>query len=355
MRRLLAAVLLLTPATARANESFADVAKEVNKKMVKVFGVGGIRGLPAYGTGIVVSPDGYILTVNSHILDTENLRVHMYDGTRYFAKLIATEAELDISLLKVDTTDKLELPYFDVFSAAGRPSAKSGTGILGFSNQFEIGTGDEPMSVQQGRVKSYTKLHGRIGIFEAPFTGNVYIVDAITNNPGAAGGALTDRDGQLLGIIGKELRNELTETWVNYAIPINASVEMVGEDGKKQVVKIIDLVEKKEMYRPIDPNKRKQQGGGGYHGIVLVPDVVERTPPYVDDILPGSPAEKAGLQPDDLIVYVDGLPVPSIQMFNETIDRYRPNTELKLEVRRKDKLSTISLTLGTSPKKAGDK
>jgi serine protease Do len=349
---LLAALALLAiPYAAPAQKSVADVAEQVNKKLVKIFGAGGIRGLPHYGTGIVISADGYVLTANSHILDTADLRVHLYDGTRMSAKVVCIEPELDVALLKIGTEkDELDLPFFNVVEAAKRPVAEAGTGILGFSNLFEIATRNEPMSVQQGRVAAYAKLHGRIGIFEAPYTGQVYVVDAITNNPGAAGGALTTRKGELLGIIGKELRNEQTNTWINYAMPIQAKIEVLQADGKKITVALLDLVEKKEKYKPIDP-KERPQGGGGYTGIVLVPNVVDRTPPYVEDVLPGSPAESAGVRPDDLIVYVDGLPVPSIQMYNETIGKYRPNTEVKLEVRREDKLSTLTVKLTDPPKK----
>ncbi len=128
-------------------------------------------------------------------------------------------------LVKIgDNKIKVEdLPYFDVVEAAKRPPVEPGTGVLAFSNQFQIATRDEPMSVQRGVVASYSKLYGRLGIFEATYKGDVYVVDAITNNPGAAGGALTTRKGELLGLIGKELRNELTNTWINYAIPINAA------------------------------------------------------------------------------------------------------------------------------------
>src|SRR5712691_8158438 len=61
-------------------QTFNTVAGQVNKKMVKLFGAGGFKGLPSYGTGILVSPDGFILTVNNHILATTDLRVHLYDG-----------------------------------------------------------------------------------------------------------------------------------------------------------------------------------------------------------------------------------------------------------------------------------
>jgi serine protease Do len=352
--RLTAAVLAaaLAAAPARADESFAEVAEQVNGKLVKLFGSGGLRGLASYGTGVVVSPDGYILTVQSHILDTSDLRVHLADGTRYQAKVVAVEPELDVALLKIgNEKEKVEdLAYFDVAEAAKKSLADTGTGVLAFSNLYQIATRDDPLSVQRGVIAAYAKLYGKMGIFDAPYTGNVYVLDAITNNPGAAGGVVTTRKGELLGLIGKELRNELTQTWINYAVPIGARVDVPLGDGKTVTVSIVDLVQKKETYQPPKSNRDKGKGGG-FTGIVLVANPVERTPPYVEDVVPDSPAAKAGLRPDDLIVYVDGLPVISIQTFKEVLDRYRPGSEIKLEVRRGDRLTTVPLTLAEPPKK----
>jgi S1-C subfamily serine protease len=336
----------LMTAAGRAEESFAQVSGKVNPKLVKLFGAGGFKGLASYGSGVVVSPDGYILTVNSHILDTQDLRVHLGDGTPYHAKIVAIEPELDVALVKIgDNKNKIEdLPYFDVMAAAKRAPVEPGTGVLAFSNQFQIATRDEPMSIQRGVVASYSKLYGRIGIFEATYKGDVYVIDAITNNPGAAGGALTTRKGELLALIGKELRNELTNTWINYAIPLNARITVTQADGKPATVSILDILEKKEKYKPLLLPK-KNEGPGVYTGIILVADPVERTPPFVEDVVPGSPADKAKLQPDDLIVYVDGVLVGDIHTYHDVLSRYHPNQTVKLEIQRDRKLQTIELKL----------
>src|SRR5438876_12441837 len=104
---LVAACLWVVPA--RADESFAEVSQSINNKMVKLFGSGGFRGLAHYGTGILVTSDGYILTVAAPMLDTRDLRVHLSDGRRYHAKMVVTEPELDVALVKIDTKEKLEL------------------------------------------------------------------------------------------------------------------------------------------------------------------------------------------------------------------------------------------------------
>jgi S1-C subfamily serine protease len=314
--------------------TLAGVVADVNRKMVKLFGSGGFRGLNSYGTGILVSPDGYVLTVASPLLDTPDLIVHLSDGRRLSAKAVVAEPELDAALVKIDKVD--ELPFFDISKAAKVPMAQPGEWVLAFSNQFQIATREEPMSVQHGVIAAYSKLHGRRGVFDAPYTGDVYILDAITNNPGAGGGALTTHRGELLGLIGKELRNSMSDTWINYAVPIQFLASFVEKGIRGE-------------YKPI--TRPKTSGGPkGYHGIILVPDVVERTPPYVEDTEPASPAEKAGLKPDDLIVYVDGEKIVSIKELKEILDKGRPGTVFKLEVRRGDKLTTIDLRLDP-PKK----
>src|SRR5947209_13320532 len=93
-----AGALLLAAAPGRADESFAAVSAETNGKLVKVFGSGGFRGLVSYGTGILVSPDGYILTVANHLLDTQDLRVHLSNGQRCHGKVIVVEPVLDVAL-----------------------------------------------------------------------------------------------------------------------------------------------------------------------------------------------------------------------------------------------------------------
>jgi serine protease Do len=342
----IATVLMLQSAAARADESFAAVVDKVNSKLVKLFGSGGYQGLASYGSGVIVSPDGYILTVASHILDTPDLLVHLSDGRRFHAKTIANEPILDVALIKIAARD---LDYFDVSQAAERPVAETGSGILAFSNQFKIAEREEPMSVQRGVIAAYSKLPLRRGIFEAPFSGDVYTIDAITNNPGAGGGVITTRKGELLGLIGKELRNNLTDTWINYAMPIQATAK--GKRGDQEVtVSIVEIVEKKEQYAPIDKGPKKQ-GQGGYHGIILVPNVVERTPPYVEGVEPKSPAAQAGLKPDDLIVYVDGEQVGSINHFRDIVDKAAPGTEFKIEVRRGDRLQTFAIKLEKPPGK----
>lgn len=369
---LASAVVLVAPALAPAADPFAETVEKANKKLVKVFGAGGFQRLNNYGTGVVISKEGHILTVASQLLDTSELVVHLYDGQRMKAQVIVTEPLLDIALVKIkvdgkkiDEPNGLDLDHFDYDAAVKRGPAAPGDWILAMSNTFEIALRDEPLSVQRGVISAYTKMAGRRGIFEFPYTGEVYVVDAITNNPGAAGGALMTRKGELLGIIGREIKNSLTETWMNYAIPVGGKAEVKtvvtvkdkdGKDVEEEKVVTLTMPEFVKLalegkYKPLKP-KETGLGLGGYHGIVFVPNILERTPAYIEDVVPGSPADKAGLRPDDLVSFIEGEPVVSIKAFDEFIRKNtRTGTVVRLEVRRGEALQTVEVTLGAHPPK----
>lgn len=102
MRMLVLGMLFLAPALLLADETLGEVASRVNPRLVKVYGSGGVKGLPGYGTGVLVSADGYILTTANHLPDSSDLRVHLHDGTRLTAKVVASEPELDAALLKIN-------------------------------------------------------------------------------------------------------------------------------------------------------------------------------------------------------------------------------------------------------------
>lgn len=335
---------------ASAQDSLTPVAEQVNKKMVKLFGAGGFKGLVSYGTGFLVSPKGYILTVNNHILTTTDLRVHLYDGRFYHAKVLFREPELDIALCKIESEVDL-LPYFDIEVEAKRAQAEPGDWVLAVSNCFQIATRDEPMSFQKGVIAALTELRGRRGVFDAPYIGEVYFIDIVANNPGSAGGVITNRKGELLGILGRELKNTLTDTWINYAVPIHAKVEIL-QDEKKVSVDIAKFV-REGMAGSYREGKRikSTEDRGGYHGIVLVHNAVSATPAFIEEVHSGSPAAKAGLVPDDLIVYVDGELVPTINVFREIMRQVGPGMEVRLEVQRGNRLHTIRLKLEEQPKK----
>jgi serine protease Do len=314
---MLAGVLAIRPL--RAADSLVDVVDAVQPKIVKLYGAGGVRGLEPYQSGFLVSAGGHILTVWSYVLDTDYVTATLDDGRKFEARLVSFDPRLEAAVLKIDAED---LPHFDL--AASVP-AEAGTRVLAFSNLFGVATGDEAASVQHGVVAVKTRLDARRGTFETPYHGAVYVMDAMTNNPGAAGGALVNLQGELLGMLGKELRNAQNNIWLNYAVPIDELRESVAAmlEGKAPRAPDEQPLEKPEQ--PVDLAAL---------GIVLVPDVLERTPPYVDDVRAGSPAEAAGIQPDDLVVYVGESLIQSCGNLVEELATLERDRELRLVVMR---------------------
>jgi serine protease Do len=293
----LAAVLFagaaLASADAHASSTYAEIIDSVQPKIVKIYGAGGFQGLEAYQSGFLISADGFILTVWSYVLDTDYITVHLNDGRKLKAEVKNVDPKLELAILKIDVTDA---HYFDIDLAA---DAQAGTRVLAFSNLYGVATGNEPASVQHGVVSVKTRLEARRGVFETPYRGSVYVLDAVTNNPGAAGGALVNLRGELLGMLGKELRNAQTNTWLNYAIPV-AELRQTVKDI--MAGKFVASASSAGAARPKadEPLKLRMLG------IVLVPDVLERTPPFVDEVRSGSPAAQAGMRPDDLILFING-------------------------------------------------
>ncbi len=328
-----------TASAAAERGSTADTIEYVLPRIVKIFGAGGLRGLVPYGTGFLVSKDGHIATAWSHLLDPAEVIVVLNDGRRYTAKVVGAEPHLEVAVLKIDAPkEELSLPFFSLEKSIG--SASEGTRVMGFSNMFQVATGDEAVSVLHGVIASKTKFKARRGVFEIPYEGQVYVVDAITNNSGAAGGLLTTRDGRLLGMIGRELRNTDTNTWLNYSIPMSELQRPIEEiiSGKfTSTKKSIDEPDAMRRYVPTD------------FGIVLVPDVVLRTPAYVDAVLPGSSAEKVGLKPDDLVLFINGELMQSVRLVHEEMGRFEAGDTFKLVVRRGDQLVTFELPIPKKP------
>jgi len=325
---ILAAVAMWAPVRASAAADLTAVIRDVAPRMVKIYGAGGFRGLEAYQSGFLVSGEGHVVTVWSYVLNTDFITVVLADGRKFDAELLNLDPRLELAVLKIDAAG---LPHFNLVEAV---SADAGTQVLAFSNLYGIATGNEPASVQHGVVSIRSGLHARRGVFETPYDGPAYILDAITNNPGAAGGALTDRQGNLLGMLGKELRNSLNNAWLNYAVPVEEmepsiqgilSGEFVRPDAEATAIKPENALSLELL------------------GLVMVPDVLERTPPYVDVVRPGSPAAEAGLKPDDLVMFVNDRLVQSCKSLASELSYIDRIDAVKVTVNRGQELVDVLL------------
>lgn len=328
---LLLAVASTMAATAPASadvDSLEGVIAKLQPRMVKIYGAGGVRGLESYQSGFLISAEGHILTAWSYVLDTDFITIVLDDGRRLQGEVVGADPRLEIAVLKIDGR---ELPHFKLDQAV---EVAVGQRVLAFSNLFGVATGDEPASVLKGIVSAITDLQARRGAFKTIYQGRVYVVDAMTNNPGAAGGAMTDVHGNLVGIIGKELRNDQNNTWLNYALPtseLTASVENILSG------RIIPQTPDAEAKRPAEPLSLELLG------VVLVPDVLDKTPPFIDQVVSGSPAEAAGLRPDDLILFVDEKVVQSSRLLRTQLSFVDRANEITVMVQRDQSLFEVKL------------
>jgi len=326
---LAAAMLLAAAVSARAQPPVADVIASVQPKIVKIYGAGGFRGMEAYQSGFLISAEGHILTVFSYVLDTDYITVVLNDGRRFEeAKLLGADPALEVAVLKIDAAD---LPHFNLDEAV---AVDAGTRVLALSNLFGVATGNEPASVQHGVVSVRTNLEARRGVFETPYDGPVYVLDAMTNNPGAPGGALVTRRGELVGMLGKELKNSLNNTWLNYAVPIEELRESV------EAIRAGRFIAREEE----KPDKKPEHALDlELLGIVLVPDILARTPPYVDQVREGSPADRAGLRPDDLILILDDRLIQSCKSLRKELEYIDYADPVAFTVLRRQELVQVTL------------
>jgi serine protease Do len=329
----LAAIASAAPAFAASagSSSFARAVAEVQPKIVKIFGSGGVRGLADYQSGFLISADGYVLTAWSHVLDTDDVTVVLDDGRKFAGKLIGADPRLELAVLKIEAA---ELPFFDLSKPV---PAGEGTRVLAFSNLFGVATGEEPASVLHGTIAAVTTLDARRGTYETPYQGPIYALDAMTNNPGAAGGALTDLQGRLIGVLGKELRNARNNVWLNFALPTAEFASSISaiRSGKKP--------------EPSQENKSKKPDNPltlAHLGLVLIPNVLDRTPPFVDDVRSGSPAASAGVHPDDLILLIDSQVVQSCAAVQKELAQLEADAEVRLTLMRGNDLIEVQVKSG---------
>jgi len=210
--------------------------------------------------------------------------------------------------------------------------------VLAFSNLYNVATGNEPVSIQQGFVSAVSKLSAIRGTWQSPYQGDAFFLDAMTNNPGATGGAVTDRNGNLIALIGKEMKDSRTKAWLNYGIPIEALRTSIRSilDGKKRSTPSVGGELSKG---PTEPMTLQLMGAS------LVPDIVKRTPPYIDRVASGSAAAKAGLAADDLIIEVDGVMTPSAEDVKQRLRTIDRDEEVSLTVQRGNQFLDLKLKL----------
>jgi S1-C subfamily serine protease len=209
-----------------------------------------------------------------------------------------------------------------------------GTRVFGMSNLFGIATGDEALSIQRGVIMAIAPLSATRGRLKTPYQGNVLVLDVMTNNPGATGGAVVDVQGNLRGMLGKELRDDQTNIWLNYAIPadvVSGSVRRIleGKTNTSKANQSMQVVQRPHQLVTL--------------GLMLIPDVLPKTPPYVDQVLPQSIAARAGLASNDLVLLLNERRIDSRRSLEETLSSINQADSFTLLVQRGQELVRLEV------------
>ncbi len=278
-------------------------------RMVKVIGAGAGR-VEGYGTGIVVSPDGLIVTSQGVFLDGQQTRVILADGSAHEATVLRRDREIQLALLKIDR------PTPEYFELSSLPVGKQGDWIVALNNAFKVADKQEPVSVMFGVIALRTTMEARLNERDVAYRGELILIDAITSNPGAAGGAVVTLDRKLAGVIGKIINSSETNTRLNYAVPVELVAGFVAGKGN-------------EPAAAASPQKAP-----GELGLRVLELGSRKDPAYVDRVIPGGPADEAGLKPDDLIVSIGGEKIGTVRDYLQVAERLEAGQEVIVVVKR---------------------
>ncbi|MCX7805998.1 MAG: S1C family serine protease, partial [Planctomycetota bacterium] len=369
-------------AGARARNAFAEAAGKAQARCVKIYGAG-IAREHGYATGIVVSPDGFILTVRGIFAVGERILVVTPDGRKYPARIHREDLKLQTLLLKIEAEG---LTFFDTKAPTRQPDR--GDWIVCVANPFRIADGPEPLSLNVGILSLRAELDARRKTRDFPYDGEVLIVDSIVSNPGSPGGAAVDINGNLIGMIGKIVESVSSGTRLNYIMPVEVLKRFV-EDGIRGPAKPGTETagtapaapapdEAAEGLPPDMPPGRAdgpgapEGSGSGRHagatkesaetagptergsdekappdpGIRLFRMAGKHAPAYVEKVMPGSPAEAAGLKPDDLIVAIGREGIGSCAEFDkEAARQFKPGKETAITVKRGKEILRLKIAI----------
>jgi serine protease Do len=307
---------------------YGAVFERASAAVVKLYGPGAGRE-HGYGTGVLVSPDGQILTTLSLLVSAGTIQVVLADGRRVDGVLVRSDETRQLALLKIDATG---LPYLTPHAST---HLQIGDAVIALGNWFKIADGRETISMNRGIVSLYAPLVARRLAQQFEYAGPVLMVDAITANPGASGGPLLDIDGNFVGLIGKVVEAESTLTRINYAMPAEELTAFLGNvPTTRPVASAAEKINTVEGKKP-------------YIGIKLARLGYRHVSAFVDRVRPGSPAASAGIQPDDLILAIDGRRLTSADSFDELTRDLVPGQSVSFTVKRGAQLLTLTVSVAS--------
>ncbi|WP_137818150.1 Do family serine endopeptidase AlgW [Pseudomonas sp. 2FG] len=272
------------------------------------------------GSAVIMSPEGYLLTNNHVTAGADQIVVALKDGRETLARVIGSDPETDLAVLKIDLK---ELPAITL----GRSDAISiGDVALAIGNPFGVG-----QTVTMGIISATGRNQLGLNTYED------FIQTDAAINPGNSGGALVDAQGNLIGINTAILSKSNGSQGIGFAIPTKLALEVMQaiiEHG--QVIRGWLGIE----VQPLTPELAESFGLEGRPGIIVA------------GVYRDGPAQKAGLQPGDLILSIDGEPASDGRRSMNQVARAKPGEKTSIEVMRNGKPLELMAEIGLRPPQA---
>jgi serine protease DegQ len=275
--------------------------------------------ISSLGSGVLVSPEGIILTNHHVISDADEIEIALSDGRKLKAKVVGSDPETDIAVLKIDAVN-LPTPI----TLGKIDSVHIGDVVLAIGNPFGVGE-----TVTSGIVSAMGRDRVGINTFE-----NFIQTDAAIN-PGNSGGALIDTRGNLIGINTAIFSNNGGSMGIGFAIPINLVkqiMEAIIKNGS--VTRGWIGVEPQNT----SPELLESLGLGKDMGGVVLSGVLEQ-----------GPADRGGIKPGDVLLSVNNQNINDVRSLLNLIAQEKPGNEVELKIIRKGKPLEIKLRVGKRP------
>ena len=266
------------------------------------------------GSGVIVSPEGFILTNNHVVEEADQIEVQLSDGRRAAARTVGTDPETDLAILKI------ELPDLPVILLGNSDQLEVGDVVLAIGNPFGVG-----QTVTSGIVSALGRTQLGINTFE-----NFIQTDAAIN-PGNSGGALVDVNGHLMGINTAIYSRSGGSMGIGFAIPTSTArsvMEAIVRDGS--VTRGWIGVEPQELTPEL----------AQYFGVPQTEGVV------ITGVLQNGPAANAGVRPGDVIVRVGPTTVKDVPGLLSAVASLKPGVVADIELERRDGRQTLKVTPG---------
>lgn len=273
------------------------------------------------GSGVIVSPSGYVLTNNHVIAGADEIKVALADGREALAAVVGTDPETDLAVLYI------EMPDLPAITLANPEETRVGDVVLAIGNPFGVG-----QTVTQGIVSAMGRNQANLSTFVD------FIQTDAAINPGNSGGALVDTHGSLIGINTAIYSRSGGSQGIGFAIPV---------DLAKQVM--MQLVQHGSVVRGwlgIEPTILTQ-GLATALSMPFVPGIL------VSGVFRDGPAYQAGVTPGDVITEINGEPLQDPRDALAFISTKRPGEAVEITVIRKGEAYRIKATVGERPTPQG--